>query len=248
MSLSESIKNLTSNLTPEKKFIVALVICGLAIIWLLRDPIFNYAKLRNDRLEKKYRSELQIEKRVQAELDSIAKEKAKVEAELFIYKNNEINNLMVYLERRLPLSSHITVFSIHNGGGTPKTGTEAKISALYSTDNIKGINILKDYENIPLYPGYAEYAYQMVLKNGKPYYLPDVSQNSSVYTGRTKENMDLLNTKSIVGCYIKSSATATYYISVSFDDANGVTNEGREVVLSSLEYARNKLITLLDPK
>ncbi|QLG46063.1 hypothetical protein [Costertonia aggregata] len=209
-------------------------------------PVIEYIDNSDERKEQRYLRELQQKKEFERKLDSIDEVRRIEKSELFIYKNNQINDLISYLERRLPESSHITIWNVHNHGGVPKTGNDAEMSVLYTVDNVKGVNIKKEYLNYPLHSGYSELAYQMIVRGGKGFYVKDVSKNRAIYIGETKNNMDYVGTKSIYGAWIKSSSTATYYISVSFPVVDGMQYGGYGYSETLILNARNKLINLLD--
>lgn len=245
MWYNEAVTKITEKLPRNISSLLAIMIVTFGFIFFVLPYITDYMAGSEERQLRREEQRYRIELRVQQELDSINEIKRIKENELFIYKNNAINDLMNYLERRFPSSSHITIYSVHNGGGVPKTGNAKHQTVIYTVDNVKGINILKEYENYPLYPGYAEFAYQMLVREGKPFYVPDVTEYPAIYNGETASNMDKLGTKSMYGMWIKSSGTHTYYINASFDEVNGIKKIGNfpEYILKD---ARRRLIDLID--
>jgi len=248
MDYNSSIIEVFRKITRKQAFIIAILASIFLFGYFIAPTVFDYINKSDERKEKRIEREIDVEKEVNRRLDSINDEKKRVEAELFIFKNNQIVDLMAYLERRITTSTHITIFSIHNGGGTPRTGGEAKVSVLYTTDNIRGVDLKKDWENRELYDGVADYAYEMLRRKGKPFYVNAVKKYPSIYEGKTKIYMNSIGTKSMYGMWIKTGTTATYYISMSFDEEYGVDIEGVERVSNLMENARTRLISLLDVK
>lgn len=225
---------------------LAMMITMFFFIYLIMPGIINHLEISDERLERRAQKEAHFKSEIARKMDSIQRLQKITENELFIVKNNKINDLMSYLERRFPSSSHISIFSVHNGGGVPKTGSEAKMSVLYTTDNVRGVNLLKDYENYPLYPGYAELCYQMLIEKGSPLYIEDVAKYPNIYKGETAANMDLIGTKSLLGMWIKSSPTSTYYIIAAFDQVYGLDGLQSNFPKATIINARLKLIELID--
>ena len=243
--LTEPIKVLFNKLTGKSAFIVTIIISVLVFSYLISPEVSKYIENSEKRQEERYLKEYKIKAKLERRLDSIKEVNKIRQNEIFIMKNNRINDLISYLEKRFDKSSHITIFSIHNGGGVPKTGSESKMSALYTSDNIRGVNILKEYASYPLYRGYAEFAYQLLNKRGYAYYIEDVKNYPKIYNGETKNSMDYLGTKSVYGFWIKSSSTHTYYIAVAFDFPYGM-DENRQYKEQVLQQARVRLLELID--
>ena len=107
---------------------------------------------------------------------------------------------------------------------------------------------MKEYggKGILLTPGYAEYSERLLMLKGLGYYVTDVKKNSSIYEPQTIPYLTKHDTQSMFGCYIKTGPTATYYLSISFDQISGMNVEGYERVKHLMYDARDSLKELLD--
>lgn len=245
-NISSAFKDLTSKMTALHSFVLLLLVVIFGFIWFFTPVAQEFYKNAYEIDEKSIRRKLEIEAKVRKEMDSLQMLYDELQNNLFVEKNNKINDLMAYLERRFPGSSHITISSVHNGGGVPRTGSDSGISPLYTTDNVKGVNILKEYKDFPLYPGYAEFFYQLFVRKGRDFYVEDVTKYPAIYNGETKETMDKLNTRSIYGMWIKSGPVSTYYITASFDVKNGLDATVNNFPRLIIKDARNRLVNLID--
>ncbi|WP_339638792.1 hypothetical protein [Croceibacter atlanticus] len=248
MAWSETVTEFIRRINPVKLFFWGLFATLLVFLWSIKGEAFEYMNNSDERKYQRMLDKIELERKVRQELDSVELEKNKLETELFMYKNGSINDIMYALERRVKSSSSISIYSIHNGGGTPVTGGDKRLSVLYTQDNVRGVDIMKEYggKGILLTPGYAEYSERLLMLKGLGYYVTDVKKNSSIYEPQTQPYLDKHDTKSMFGCYIKTGPTATYYLSISFDHIAGMNLEGYDRVRNLMYDARDKLKDLLD--
>lgn len=243
----DSITEIFKKLTRNQAYFLAILIAFLVFIFYISPAVTKYINDTEDRKERRINTDRSNKEEVDRVLDSINREKAILENELFMYKNNQIYDMLNTLETRFPTSNYITIYSIHNGGGIPQTGSEAMVSTLYTTDNVRGVDILRKYYEYPLYQGKSDLSFQMLTKRGEVHFVDDVTSNPRVYTGSTKEILDELGTKSICGVWIKTSPTSTYYLVVAFPE-EGLGINSKEQIEIILTDARLKLLDLIDTK
>lgn len=248
MPYSETISQIFEGIpTRFKVLLAALITFALTFVFTSKD-FFGFLDKSRDREFQILLLDINLKQRLQRYEDSIQLEKDKIKSEQFIYKNGRINDIMYRLERSIKCASSISIYSIHNGGGIPKTGSSKKLSVLYTQDNVKGVDILKEYggSGFELTSGYAAYSERLLRARGENYYVADVKKDSTIYENHTAIMLDRHQTKALYGAWIKTGPRATYYINISFDIASPLNNYKEHQISEMLRIARQDLIELLD--
>ncbi|MFI8379616.1 hypothetical protein [Leeuwenhoekiella sp. NPDC079379] len=248
MSYGDSVTALINKITRKQAYYIGLIAAVFIFLYFFTPIIVDWDEKRLDRREKIRLEELKINDSAQKMLDSIKKEKAKLENEKFLYKNAQIENLLTDMGMRIGGASSISIVSVHNGGATMLTSSESMITVIYTNEFIREVNIKKKYDNWGLTKGYGKYFLMMLEENGDAIFIEDVRNYPSIYNGDTKKNMDFLGTKSLIGTYIKAGSKGTYFLTLSFTNYLTQDNKSAAYAINQVEEAREKLTYLLDVK
>ena len=162
------------------------------------------------------------QQKVQRILDSIREEKGKKAMEQMFVNVGAIYEQMGRLQRLLPRSASIIIYSTHDSGGIPRSGSPLHVTVLYQANNIE-LSSGKDYWQQKSMPeGYFQFAKRIYEQ--KEFYMENVENYPSVYSKETKDDIDFNGIRAIYGKLIKATPTAVYYLAVGYSEPYPVEN------------------------
>lgn len=170
--------------------------------------------------EKTIQKKAEEQQMVSRLLDSIAEEKGKEAVKETFNNMANIYHEMGRIQRLLPRSSSIVIYSTHDSGGIPRSGSPLHVTVLYEANN-KDLPFAKEYWQSRAMPeGYFQFA-RNIYERGE-FYMEDVANYPGIYNRETKEDMDYNGTKSVYGKLIKSTPTSVYYLAIGYSQTNPI--------------------------
>jgi len=245
---NNSIVAFFQKVTRKQAFIAMLVGAFFVFLVFFTPIIVDWDERRAKRQMEAHIEQLKIEEKAEKMMDSLRLEKAKLENEKFLYKRNQIGNLMTSIGMQINGASSINIIEVHNGGNVMLTTSESMITVLYSNDFIRNVNIKQHYTNHTLERGITKYFLMMLEAEGKPVFIEDVRNYPEIYEGESINSLDLIDVKSMIGCYIKAGTKGTYFISVTYPYYQSKNDKDALYAMVQLSNARKDLLRLLDVK
>ncbi|KQC33404.1 hypothetical protein AAU57_08815 [Nonlabens sp. YIK11] len=245
---NNSIVAFFAKVTRLQDFIAMLVGAFLVFLVFFTPIIVDWDERVAKRQAETHLKQLKIEESARQMMDSLRLEKAALANEKFLYKNAQINNLITGLGMQINGASSINIIEVHNGGNVMLTSSESLVTVLYSNDFIRNVNIKQHYANYPLERGISRYFLMMLEADGKPVFIEDVRNYPNIYETASIQSLDLINVKSMIGCYIKAGTKGTYFISITYPYYQAKNEKDALYAMVLLSNARKDLLRLLDVK
>lgn len=199
----------------KMKYKVAIYTAVFSLLSLVVTNAFPIIEKVLTSEERIMRREVVRQQSVNRVLDSIKDAEGKRQIRKTFMNVARIYDLMSSLSRELPSASSISVFSTHNSGGVPKSGTPLKITILYETGNTEMKTGKKYWQQKVMPEGYFNFSKEVYDKGDM--YISELDDHPEVYHGKAKGDLDFNNVRSMYGRVLKVTPTAIYYLAVTFD-------------------------------